>query len=171
MIAVPFAVLSVANFFNLTSGPGLLILIGRGNLRPGIYAASLGILVNLVVSFILIYFYGFSGAVIGTSLAITVGTTYFLYVFNKASASGWRRPILRAYLKPVVCAAILVALLLAIYPPEAVSWLGLFVAGIIFVCAYLMGLITMRFFDQFDLAKAERLFPPIRLVRRVIPVA
>jgi O-antigen/teichoic acid export membrane protein len=171
VIAIPFAVLSIVNFFNLTSGPGLLILIGRGNLRPGVYAAALGILVNLIVSFVLIYLHGFSGAVIGTSLAITVGTTYFIYLFNKVSASGWRKPIWHAYLKPVVCSSILVGLLLVIYPLETVNWLGLFVAGIIFLCAYLVGLIAMRFFDQFDLARAERLFPPIRLVRRMIPIA
>lgn len=171
MVAVPLAVLSMVNFFNLISGPGLLILIGRGNLRPGVYSASLGILVNLVVSFFLIYFYGFSGAVIGTSLAITIGTTYFIYLFNKVSVGGWWRPILGAYLKPVVCSSVLVGLLLILHPLDTVNWLGLFVAGVILGCAYMVGLVAMRFFDQFDLARAERLFPPFRLVRRMIPVA
>src|SRR5207253_3580766 len=78
MVAIPLAALVLANFFNLTSGPGYLILMGQGILRPGVISALLGVVVNLTLSFLLTYLYGLTGAVIGTSAALVVGTTYFL---------------------------------------------------------------------------------------------
>ncbi|MGB9484982.1 MAG: oligosaccharide flippase family protein, partial [Terriglobia bacterium] len=82
VVAYPLAMLSAIDFFNLATGPGYLILIGRGVLRPGIYSAFVGVLVNLVLSLVLVYFYGLIGAVWGTTIAVFVGTVYFMYLFH-----------------------------------------------------------------------------------------
>ena len=43
--------------------------------------------------------------------------------------------------------------------------------AMIFSAMYFLGLISSRFFDQFDLAKAESLVPIARIARRIIRVA
>jgi O-antigen/teichoic acid export membrane protein len=170
LVALPLAILVVMHYFNLTSGPGFLILVGKGILKPGIYSACLGIVLNLTLSFVLIYLCGFSGAVIGVAIATGIATVFFISLFNRTSLNR-RRSIRDAYMKPVVCSSILVALLAALHPFRRLDWFGLIIIGLIFGSVYLLALIFARFFDQFDLATAQRYFPMLRIVRRIIPIA
>jgi O-antigen/teichoic acid export membrane protein len=82
VIAVPLSVLLIANMINLATGPGFLVLVGSGKLRPGIYSATLAIVVNLTLSFFLIRAYGFQGAIIGTSFSLIAGSVFFLFLFQ-----------------------------------------------------------------------------------------
>ncbi|MGB7436460.1 MAG: oligosaccharide flippase family protein, partial [Candidatus Acidiferrum sp.] len=80
-VALPLSILLAFNFFNLLTGPGFLILIGKGNLRPGLYSAILGIALNVTLSLVLIRLYGFRGAVIGTSVSLLLASLLFQYQF------------------------------------------------------------------------------------------
>jgi O-antigen/teichoic acid export membrane protein len=171
LIAVPLAALALVTYLNLTTAPGALILVGRGNPRPGAYSASLTALVNLTVSFVLIRSYGFSGAVIGTAIATMVGAVSLFYMFSRYCPAYQRRSILGAYLKPLLCSSMLMAALVLFWPLDHLNWLGLFVTALIFGSLYLLGLTLGRFFDQFDLATAENLFPPLRAITRIVPAA
>ena len=53
MIAFPLSVLVVVNFLNLVTGPGFLRLAGKGDLKPGIQSAMVGMVLNVVLSLIL----------------------------------------------------------------------------------------------------------------------
>ncbi|PYV04422.1 MAG: hypothetical protein DMG26_07460 [Acidobacteria bacterium] len=171
MVAIPLAVLVLANFFNLTSGPGYLILIGQGVLGPGVSSALLGIGVNLTLSFLLTYMYGLTGAVVGTSVALVVATAYFLYQFHRLTKNPFGKLLREAYLKPVVSSLVALTILLAFSPFDGMGWGGLSLQAMIFSAMYFLGLISSRFFDQFDLAKAESLVPIARIARRIIRVA
>ena len=171
MVAIPLAALVLANFFNLTSGPGYLILMGQGILRPGVISALLGVVVNLTLSFLLTYLYGLTGAVIGTSAALVVGTTYFLYLFHRLTKNPFSRLVREAYLKPVLSALVVLAIFFFVSPFNELGWGGLVLQGILFGTLYFYGLAVSRFFDQFDLAKAESLVPIARIARRIIRVA
>jgi O-antigen/teichoic acid export membrane protein len=171
MIAAPLAVLVLVHCLSLTVGPGWLILVGQGNLKPGVYAAALTVLVNITVSFVLIRSYGFSGAVIGTTLATVAGVVCLFYLFNRRCPAYRGRSILGAYLKPVVCASILTACIVAFCPLSRMNWVGLVLAALVFGSLYLLALTGARFFDRFDLVTAENLFPPLRALTRIIPVA
>ena len=171
VVAFPLAVLAAIDFFNLTCGPGYLIFIGRGVLRPGIYSAFVGVLLNLLLSLVLIYYFGLSGAVWGTTIAVFVGTAYFVYLFHHQTGYPLLGTIQRAYLKPFLCSVASAGVLLAVGGHLAGGWPGVFLKAALFGMLYILGVTLTRFFDQFDLAKAESVFPAVRFARRIIPVA
>ena len=171
VVAYPLAVLLAIDFFNLTSGPGYLIFIGRGVLRPGVYSAFIGVLVNLVLSLVLVYFYGLIGAVWGTTIAVFVGTVYFVYLFHDRTGYPLRETVRRAYLKPFVCSVASAGVVLALAGHSTRGWPGMLLKAAIFAILYFTSVALNRFFDQFDLAKAESVIPAMRFARRIIPVA
>jgi O-antigen/teichoic acid export membrane protein len=171
VIAMPLAVLLVVGFFNLTTGPGYFIFAGQGILRPGMYSALLGLGLNIPLSAILIYVFGFSGAVFGTSISLISASVFFLYLFHHQTKLSFARLLRDAYLKPVVYSATLVLLLFAITPASAPSWLGLGLEASAFGVLYLGLLLFTKFFDVYDWDKMEGLLPIVRLARRAVPVA
>ena len=47
---MPLAVLVAVNYVNLITGPGYLIFLGQGILRPGVLSAVVGMAVNVVAT-------------------------------------------------------------------------------------------------------------------------
>jgi O-antigen/teichoic acid export membrane protein len=171
VVAYPLAVLAAIDFFNLTTGPGYLIYVGRGMLRPGIYSAFIGVLLNLVLSLVLIYYLGLSGAVWGTTVAVFVATVYFVYIFHRQTRYPLWETVQKAYLKPLLCSLASAGVVLAVRGHSTTGWPGMFLKVALFGTLYTLGVTLTRFFDEFDLAKAESVFPPARFARRVIPIA
>ena len=171
LVAYPLAILATIDFFNLTCGPGYLIYIGRGVLRPGIYSAFIAVMLNLVLSLVLIYFLGLSGAVWGTTVSVFVGTVYFIYVFHHQTGYPLWETVRKAYLKPCLCSLASAVFLLVLDGHWAWGWPGMCLKAALFGMLYLLGVTFTRFFDQFDIAKAESVFPAARLARRIIPIA
>lgn len=171
VIALPLSILLVVNFINLTTGPGLLILVGGGILKPGLYSSLLGIVLNLTSSLFLIRAYGFQGAVIGTSLSMVIASVFFLYMFHRETGGSYSKVIRSAYAKPTLCSLVIVCVLWTLTHGEPPSWRKLVTEGITFGTAYLVLLLLVRFFDSFDLEIAEGLLPIPRVVRRIIPDA
>jgi O-antigen/teichoic acid export membrane protein len=171
IVAIPLAVLAASSLFNLTSGPGLLTLIGKGILRPGVYSAMLGIFLNLTLSFWLIYSRGFSGAVIGTTAAQVIATIFFLVTFRKEMGAFSTKSVSKAYLKPSIVAAVITFFLVIFAPFDHLGWAGLGLGALLFGVTYLVGLTLVGFFDAFDVDRVECLFPFTRYLRRFIPVA
>jgi O-antigen/teichoic acid export membrane protein len=171
VIAVPLSMLLMVNFVNLVTGPGLLILVAKGKLKPGLYSAFVGIALNLSLSLFLIRAYGFQGAVIGTSLSLGIASGFFLYLFQRETDRSFSKVIRSTYLKPVTCSLTVLLLLWLFTRSGPSSWLGLIIHGIGFGAAYLVLLLLLRFFDRFDLAIVERFLPVSRLARRIIPDA
>lgn len=170
-VALPLAILLAVDFFNLTSGPGYYVLIGQGILKPGVYSALLGIGLNLPLSFVLIYFYGFSGAVIGTAVSLAIASSFFIYVFHRQGGVPFGRVLREAYLKPAACSLAGLAVLFAFPQSVRAGWGTLALEGLAFGFVYVLGLVLSRFFDDFDLDKIESLLPIARLARRIIPTA
>ncbi|HJX00051.1 MAG TPA: oligosaccharide flippase family protein [Terriglobales bacterium] len=167
IIAFPLSVLLIVSFANLVTGPGFYIFAGQGNLAPCINSAVLGITVNLVLSLGLIYKYGFSGAVLGTSAALILAAGYFLSVFHRSTGYPFL-PLLRgAYLKPLLCSFLALAVILALRPMDDLSWLGLATMAAIFGSVYCIVILLSRFFDPYDWSKMESFFPGIRLMRKL----
>ena len=171
VVAYPLAVLATIYFFNLTGGPGYLIYIGRGVLRPGVYSAFLGVVLNLVLSLILVYYLGLSGAVWGTTISVFAGTVYFVYLFHHQTGYPVLKTAKRAYLKPFLCSLASAGVVLAVGEPLGAGWPGMILKAALFGVLYISSVALSGFFDQFDLAKAESVFPAARFARRIIPVA
>ena len=171
ILALPLSVLLVANFINLTTGPGFLILVGGGTLKPGMSSAIFGVAVNLTVSLFLIRAYGFRGAIIGTSFSLVTSTLFFFFLSRRAMGEQFRRVIRHAYVKPLISSLAAASLVWASARLEQPTWIGLIFAGICFSIVYLGSLLLLRFFDTFDLTILERFLPIPRVARRMIPDA
>jgi O-antigen/teichoic acid export membrane protein len=169
IIALPLSVLLIVNFINLTTGPGSLILIAAGKLKPGLYSAILGVVLNLGLSLILIRAYGYAGAVVGTSLSLIIASIFFLWIFRRETGGSFSKVMRKAYPKPVSCSLFcLLILSLVTGSTETYSWARLVFQGVAFGIAYVVSLLLLRFFDQFDLAIVEGVVPVHRLARRII---
>jgi O-antigen/teichoic acid export membrane protein len=171
MVAVPLAVLVFVNMFNLTTGPGFLIFAGGGNLGPGIKSALVGIALNAGLSWILIYSWGFRGAVVGTSISIVLASLYFLYLFHRLTGNSagklWRESVAR----PVLCSLGIVGITRILPISKDPSWWGIVFQGLLFGSVYLTAVMFSRFFDAYDWGKIESILPVMRYARRIVPVA
>jgi O-antigen/teichoic acid export membrane protein len=171
MIALPLGILVFVNFFNLTSGPGFLISAGNGNLGSGMRSALAGIVLNAVLSLVLIGKYGFSGAVMGTSISLLLATGYFIYLFHRETGYPFARLLRESFVRPTICSIAAIAFVRLIQSPEELSWLGLAGFGVAFAVLYAILLSFSGFFDPYDWSKIEGLVPGIRHARRIIPIA
>jgi O-antigen/teichoic acid export membrane protein len=171
MIALPLSILVVMNFVNLTTGPGFLVLAGKGDMKPGMQSAVLGIVVNVILSLGLIYEFGFTGAVLGTSVSLIVTTVYFISVFHRRTGYGMLRVLRESYWKPVSLSILILVLLLAIHPVKSLSWSGLVGMGIVFGFLYAVSILFSRFFDAYDWNKIESFLPMVRHARRISGIA
>lgn len=170
-VAVPLAVLLWVNFFNLVTGPGFLIFAGKGHLSPGIRSAMASIILNVVFSVPLIYWLGFAGAVVGTSLSVVFGSTYFIYLFHTQTGYSVSRLLREAYGKPLICGIVVGTGLWMACREIAPSWVRLGVFGVLFGVVYVAAVLGSRFFDRYDWSKIESLVPMARHARWLIPVA
>lgn len=159
VVAIPLALLVLTNIFNLITGPGYYITIGQGELSPAVKACVCGTVLNVVMSFFLIRFYGFSGAVLGTITSAAFGMTLFMYLFHRYSGYPYKRLFAESYLKPLGASLAGAAACFPIRSLKPIGWGGLVLEVVIFGVVYLMALIVTRFFDAFDLKQAAKLLP------------
>jgi O-antigen/teichoic acid export membrane protein len=171
VVAIPLAVLTLVHFFNLTTGPGYLMLMGQGVLRPGIKSAIFGLILDLSLGLPLTYEYGFLGALFVTCLTLVTASLYFLYLFERQTHISFLTVAGQAYLKPSVCALVLLSILSMVSPWGYLHWVGLAVQGLLFGVLYFLCLMVTKFFDDFDLRKAESVLPMARLARRMVSLA
>jgi O-antigen/teichoic acid export membrane protein len=171
MLAVPLAVLVIVNFFNLITGPGFLILLGNGDLRPGMQSAVLGIILNISLSPLLIYKFGFPGAVVGTAISLVIAAAYFLYLFHTKTGNPVGRMLRESFVRPVLCSLAILGVLRVVHLSGEPSWFGLAAEGLAFGFVYVVVLLFSGFFDRYDWSKIESLLPAMRYARRIIPVA
>jgi O-antigen/teichoic acid export membrane protein len=171
MIALPLSVLLVVNFFNLATGPGFLIFAGKGDMRPGIQSAMLGIVLNIVLSLVLIYKFGFAGAVLGTSASLIIASGYFMSVFHRRTRYSVSRVLQESYLKPICCSVLVLTVILTIHSTGNTSWFGLAGMGFVFGIFYSITILVSRFFDRYDWSKIESFMPMARYARRIGRIA
>ena len=171
MIALPLSVLLIVNFLNLATGPGFLILAGKGDMKPGIQSAVLGMVLNVILSLGLIYKFGFSGAVVGTSASLIIASTYFMLLFHRRTEYSFLRVLLESYWKPTYCSVLGLFLILTIRPVRGCSWFGLAERGVVFGVFYCFAILISRFLDEYDWRKIESFLPMAKHARRVGLVA
>ncbi len=170
VIALTFATLIVGNLFPQAGSPTYFIMVGRGILRPAVYAALLATVLNVVLSYIFIKKWGFSGAALGAALPMIINTLYFFVACRPYFQAPLYQTICRAYLKPLLCSisAISVVPAISLLRPHIAK--GLLIEMVAFSVVYLGGLAMTRFFDRFDLANAETHVPfLLRYRAKVLP--
>jgi O-antigen/teichoic acid export membrane protein len=169
VIALPFVVLLFANFVNQLGGPAWSITVGRGALRPSVYASLLATVLNVVLSLALIKRYGFSGAVLGTALPMIISAFYFLKLARPYVGISFPDILRGAYLKPIACSFVAgAAMLAAVFLRERSLWIILVAHVTVYGVIYFIGLLVTHFFDRFDLEKAKRHIPLARAARKLL---
>jgi O-antigen/teichoic acid export membrane protein len=175
-IAVPFAGLVLGNFFLQVGAPLHAVLVGRGILRPGVYGAVVTAALNIVLSLVFIQRWGFAGAMLGTTVSMIVGSIYFLVIAASHLDIPLHVTLYRAYSKPLLCSALAALAMWLTSTLLTNGWQNLLVSAPVYGIVYCLGLVLTRFFDGFDLTKAEEhlpyLGPALRLIlapTRAIP--
>jgi O-antigen/teichoic acid export membrane protein len=171
MVAFTFALLVIGNFAAQMGAPTYFIMVGRGILRPAVYGSLLAIVLNVVLSYIFIKRWGFSGAALGTALPMIISGIYFFIACKPHFEAPLYQTLRRAYLKPLLCSVAAVSVVPVVSLLNLRIWYGLLLEMVAFGTVYLIGLAVTRFFDSFDFAKAENHLPFLRLTRRIIPVS
>lgn len=165
--ALALTILTAVNILNLACAPGALILTGKGILGPALRASVLGIIANLVLSAILVFRFGFNGAVYGTSVSLTAATIYFLLLFHRETGY----PIVRLAtqsLKPLLCASAIAAISRILLSFLVPGWMGLIAIALGFLGLYCGVLLMIGYFDIFDLQALERCLPLPKAIRRIL---
>jgi O-antigen/teichoic acid export membrane protein len=171
VIALPIVVLVWVNYLDLITGPGVLILIGKGSFKPAINQTLVSMFCILILSLVLIYSFGFSGAVFGILAATLLSTCLFFYWFYRDSGYSLMKVAREAYLKPIACSVGILITLRLLAPANHLSWGGLALQGLIFGLLYVFSILRTRFLDAFDVAQMEAFSPLAWLARRLIPVS
>ncbi len=171
IIAVPFALLVIGNLFPQAGAPTYFIMVGRGILRPTVYAAVIAAVLNVGMSYVFIKHWGFSGAVLGTALPMIISTIYFFAAYKPYFEVPLYQTLRRAYLKPLLCSLLAVPGVLLIEFLNLRTSERLCIDLVAFGVVYLIGLVATRFFDSFDVVNAEKHVPYMRLARRFVPVS
>jgi O-antigen/teichoic acid export membrane protein len=170
-VALPLVALMWVNLFNLLTGPGFLTFAGKGHLWPGVQSALVGLALNIGLSVLLIYRFGFAGAVIGISASLVLASVFFLYLFHRQTGYSARRLFREAYAKPLAVGSMLTLPGWVVFRTLTPSWASLLVTGVMFGGLYFGLLLASGFFDRYDWGKAEALLPVIRYARRFVPGA
>lgn len=166
MVAVPMIIILLVNYLSLATGPGFLIFAGIGYFRPSIQSAILGLSTNVVLSLILIYKFGFAGAVTGMAIAMCLSATFFLVAFRRRTGYSVGRVLRESYMKPVFCSIPLLLILFAIFPASQLSWFGLVGVGVVFGILYLAAILITGFLDDYDWDRIEQFAPILAHARK-----
>lgn len=101
-VALTLRYFLAAYFMNLLTAPGFHILNGMGRPETGMYSSILSLLLNLLLSPVLIWKFGFAGALWGTTLSLVVGAIYFCVLFHRHTAIPFLPVFRSCYLPPLL---------------------------------------------------------------------
>jgi O-antigen/teichoic acid export membrane protein len=150
---------------NLVCAPALLMLIGRGILRPAMRFALVGMVGTLALSTPLIALFGFTGALYGTSISVLGAATYLIFLFHQETGYA-TRTLLTIYAKPVLVGFCLGGLSMGLIPIGGLHWREMIAMSLVVAAIYSFSLVLLRYFDDLDLQVIERFVPVSPLLRK-----
>jgi O-antigen/teichoic acid export membrane protein len=158
-IALTFAILVIGNLFPQMGSPIYFITVGRGILRPSVYTALLASGLNVVLSYLFIKLWGFSGAALGTAIPMFISTIYYFVVCRPYFQLDLFKTFRSTYVKPALCAGAAAVTIPLIGLLRMHNWIGLLADLIVFGTLYLGGLVLTRSIDRSDLTTAGKHIP------------
>jgi len=178
---VVMRIVCIGYLVNILAGPVSPLVSGMGRPDYQRNAEVLSLLLNVVLSILLINQYGFYGAPIGTSIAMSIAAAYYLWSFHRFM----QRPLLSfiksTFLKPALCAAasglLGLAVTSALMPYYSGSrWEALLiflVGGCAFAISYVVLILKWNCLDDSDTSLILVHLPMIRsccnVISRLIP--
>ncbi len=167
-------ILSVGYFFNLIMGVASSVALGMGKpefeMKYGIVMSVL----NFSLSLILIVKFGFYGVLVGTAFSLTLGSLYFFRLFHGYTKEPlknlwlWiKKPLGGAFLASVPL--YLFNLLTSTVVLTSHRFTGLLFVGlefVVFFIFYLLILIKLNFWDEYDKNLLREKFPATKYIFR-----
>lgn len=161
LIVPTLQILLVSNFINVLTGPGFFIAIGIGSARIPMYSALVGLSLNVVLSVILLQWFGYFGAVFGSFGALTIASIYFLVMVHRRLAVAWRSVL--GLVLPALLAILPgygIALLAAAFIEHTLVRLAVDVGATVGLFA--ATLLLFGYFDDFDVVTVKRVLKTVR---------
>jgi O-antigen/teichoic acid export membrane protein len=164
---VVMRILCVGYLFNIMAGAASPLVAGIGRPEYLRNAEALSLFLNIVLSILLVKVYGFYGAPVGTSIAMSVAAIYYLWSFHRLMERPLFPLLKNAFLKPGLCsvasgsAALTVTATLTPYVSDGrLGALLIFIAaGSVFVVSYVLLILKCRHFDERDIALLREHLP------------
>ncbi|MBT9151480.1 MAG: hypothetical protein DDT40_01675 [candidate division WS2 bacterium] len=172
MAALVIQVLAVGYYANLVSGAASSVAIGVARtgfeMKYGIFMAIL----NLFLSIILIIKIGFIGAVIGTTISLTVASIFFMKMFHNylgTPLSGFIQLLYKPMIACAIPALIILFLNYDFWSPAVFSGrlanLGLLaVNSIVFGGIYIAFILLSKYLDEYDKGLIKNRFPLLKYI-------
>ncbi len=158
--ALAIQILTIGYSFVLVNGIGRLMARGMGVPQFEMISALIMLGLNILLSVTLIILFGFTGALIGTSMSAVIGSLYFMNRFHKHIKRTITSFIKGVYLKPVFAcitalfASFVVDLLFSYFgfsPSGRIGYLVyLGIKGVVFSGVYMLCIITFKYLDEYD---------------------
>ncbi len=158
-------VLTGVQIGNLVASPALLMLIGKGILRPAVRFALVGMIGTLIVSTALIALFGFTGALYGTSISVLGAAAYLVFLFHRETGFA-KRTLLKIYAKPVLVGLCLGELSMRLFPIGRFSWGSMIGMSVALASVYSLLLVLLHYFDDLDLSVIDRFIPVPAVLRK-----
>lgn len=175
--ALAVQVLSLGYVFVLLVSMGRLIARGMGIPQYEMRSSVIIVVLNISLSIILILKLGFTGALLGTTLAGIIGSSYFFYSFNRRIKESAFSMLAKVFASPFLfCLVSLVISMLAgrlfnmllPNPPtsrvDALVHIGM--KGLVFLSVYLLFLLKSRYMDNYDREIFSGFLEMIKLKRK-----
>ncbi|MBN1871165.1 MAG: polysaccharide biosynthesis C-terminal domain-containing protein [Candidatus Omnitrophica bacterium] len=144
-------VLMFVYFFNVLTGPGYHILNGMGKPQYTMRSSTLGIVLNLLLTILLVIKMGYYGVVLGTAIALIVSAAYFNSMSYRVLQISFRTVFIKILYRPLLACVISYGIMyIVLKQVPQIGWFALCGSA----CAYLISfsLITLKldYLDEFD---------------------
>lgn len=158
--ALAIQILTIGYSFVLINSIGRLMARGMGVPQFEMVSALIILSLNILLSIILIMFFGFSGALIGTSVSAVIGSLYFMNRFHKHIKRTTISFLRGVCLKPVLAsifaffASLAADLLFYCFDFSPSGRFGYFMylalKGSLFSGTYLLFIFVVKYLDEYD---------------------
>lgn len=164
--ALVLRILAIGYFSNLFGATISFVVQGAGKPEIQMRAAFLSLTLNITLSIILFFFFGFNGVMLGTSCAMTITLIYYLVQFNRIFCFFKISEILILCLKPLIASSIASGVLFAInntlYEPffqsSRLHRIGMLTIDVFcFFLIYILLILMLRYLNTEDKALLNRI--------------
>ena len=159
----------VSNFLNLLTAPGYFVTLGIGKPQYSMYTSVVGLVSNLILSYIFLRIFGYFGVVTGTVIALTGSSLLFLVMIHKVLNIRWKT-YFRYFLIPLV--SIVAGGLAGLFVSAQVGNLLFGTASALLLSLIIYSILLWKldyftsedkqFFSEFIKKIREKIFPSVR---------
>lgn len=146
---VTLQIFIISNFLNLLTAPGYFVTLGIGRPQYSMYISIIGLVSNLILSYVFLRIFGYFGVVTGTVTALVGSSMIFLVLIHKCLKINWSNYIVY-FIKPLLCFIISCLIGFVILFLIQNLYIKTLLAIILCVIVYLFLIWKMNYFTEDD---------------------